>query len=131
MIGRPRTRFFDQRFFDVIDTEARAYWLGMLMADGWVPNRKSPASRDVAEAEDHATRVGVAGTVMTKPLTQGVRVCKEQQFGTVDAIVERWIGSTLILRIIVVQWDNGDVSDEDEDGLDTVVGPMDKKVVGE
>ncbi len=61
---------------------------------------------------------------MTKPLTQGDRVCKDQTFGVVDSIIERWIGSTLALRIIVVQWDNGDVSDEDEDKLDTVVGPV-------
>jgi len=35
-MARPRTHFFDERFFRVIDTEARAYWLGMLAADGCV-----------------------------------------------------------------------------------------------
>ncbi len=68
---------------------------------------------------------------MPKLLDQGDRVCKAQKFGVVDAVIERWAGNTCILRIIVVEWDNGTTSDEDEDGLDTVVGPIDKKVVGE
>jgi hypothetical protein len=58
---------------------------------------------------------------MTKPLIQGDRVCKDQTFGTVDTIIERWIGSTLALRIIVVEWDDRNVSDEDEDDLDQVL----------
>ena len=62
---------------------------------------------------------------MTKPLTQGDRVCKDQTFGVVDSIIERWIGSTLALRIIVVQWDDGTTSDEDEDKLDTILPAVD------
>ncbi len=59
-----------------------------------------------------------------KPIIQGDRVCRNQKFGTVDNIVERWAGSTLILRIVVVEWDDGTISDEDEDKLDTVIGAV-------
>lgn len=59
---------------------------------------------------------------MPKPLIRDDRVCRNQQFGTVDAIIERRIDSAHVLRIVVVQWDNGDVSDEDEEDLDTMLG---------
>jgi len=35
-MGRPRIHKFNEQFFEVIDTEAKAYWLGMLTADGWI-----------------------------------------------------------------------------------------------
>lgn len=32
---QPRTHSFNEKFFDVVDTEAKAYWLGFLYADGY------------------------------------------------------------------------------------------------
>lgn len=36
-----RKRKFNDRFFDVIDNEEKAYWLGFLFADGCVQNKKT------------------------------------------------------------------------------------------
>jgi hypothetical protein len=58
---------------------------------------------------------------VTKLLDQGDRVCKAQKFGVVDAVIERYERNILVLRIVVVEWDDGTTSDEDEDNLDTVL----------
>jgi hypothetical protein len=34
--SRRLTYFYDERFFDVIDTEAKAYYLGLFAANGWI-----------------------------------------------------------------------------------------------
>lgn len=33
-----RKYFFDENLFEIIDTNEKAYWLGFLMADGWISN---------------------------------------------------------------------------------------------
>lgn len=35
-----RKYYIDETFFEVIDTEDKAYWLGFIMADGWVTSGK-------------------------------------------------------------------------------------------
>lgn len=40
-LGTSRKHFFNERFFDIIDTESKAYFLGLLYADGCVSNRST------------------------------------------------------------------------------------------
>lgn len=37
-----KNRRFDDHYFDIIDSPDKAYWLGLIYADGWVTSRKVP-----------------------------------------------------------------------------------------
>ena len=39
-LNRPDKYFYDKTFFEKIDTEEKAYWLGFIYADGWVSRNK-------------------------------------------------------------------------------------------
>ena len=39
-LGLKKTRQFDKRYFETIDSNPKAYWLGFLYADGWVSNKE-------------------------------------------------------------------------------------------
>lgn len=36
-----RKHFFNENFFEIIDTEEKAYWLGFIAADGYITSRKN------------------------------------------------------------------------------------------
>ena len=47
-MGLTKIRKFDDGFFHEIDTPDKAYWLGLLYADGWVINNKDSATYEVS-----------------------------------------------------------------------------------
>ena len=54
-------------------------------------------------------------------LGQGSHVFKDGHFGIVDTVIERFQNNILVSRILVVEWDDRNVSDEDEDQLGEVL----------
>lgn len=54
-------------------------------------------------------------------LGRGSHVYKDGHFGIVDTVIERYQNSILVSRILVVEWDDRNVSDEDEDQLGEVL----------
>lgn len=52
-----RKYFHDEDFFEIIDTEEKAYWLGFMFADGYIVNNKNRYGQDkfgISVAEDSA-----------------------------------------------------------------------------
>src|SRR5215469_5482337 len=58
-MGRSRTYPVNERFFDEIGTEAQAYWLGFLTADGYVTDRHVRL-RFQGEDKDHLRKFAEA-----------------------------------------------------------------------
>jgi len=89
-----RRHQFDERFFREIDTEAKAYWLGFLTADGHM-GRGLVVEVGLQEADaEHlkklAAAVGWPGEVRLKPLSGGrhkaeLRLCSMAMIGDLAA----------------------------------------------
>jgi len=47
-LKRKSKYFYNKRFFEVIDTEEKAYWLGFIYADGYVVNNKTTRTYETA-----------------------------------------------------------------------------------
>ena len=47
-LGIRKKRLFDSRYFKDIDTKEKAYWLGLLYADGWVVCNKDNGNYEVS-----------------------------------------------------------------------------------
>lgn len=70
--GKPRTCAVNERYFERVEDEARAYWLGFLLADGCVTNgalRVRLAERDRAHLE--ALRAAMGSTHAITEVTGG------------------------------------------------------------
>lgn len=69
--GRPRTYTHDEHYFDSIDTEAKAYWLGFIFADGCVTtNRLIVNLAEVDAGHLHKLRTALSAE---NPVRVGVR----------------------------------------------------------
>ena len=74
MAAKVRSYSLDTTYFHAIDTEAKAYWLGFLAADGFVDSKKGTVALSLAEKDaDHVARfkadLGYGGPVTVS--TQG------------------------------------------------------------
>lgn len=72
-----RKIFFNQDYFEVIDTEEKAYWLGLIFADGNVNKTTPDASRanrltlnasgdDISQLEKFAKAIGYTGQIRSQ-----------------------------------------------------------------
>jgi hypothetical protein len=52
-IGRRRYKHFNERFFDVIDNESNAYFLGFLFADGSISRNRNSIRVEISEIDKH------------------------------------------------------------------------------
>jgi hypothetical protein len=62
--SRARKHFFSEDYFDKIDTEEKAYWLGFIYADGYIKHRKGAYALTIGlSSKDHNHVVKFANAV--------------------------------------------------------------------